>query len=145
MDTSIISEIVQWAQQNKPLLLWVLGIGSFLTFLGALVVVPFLVVRLPADYFSCHRHRHEILSNLHPVLHVFVWTAKNIIGFLFVLAGFAMLFLPGQGILTILMGILLMSFPGKFRLACWIVSRSPVRKSMNWIRRRAKKEPLVLD
>ncbi|MFO8084198.1 MAG: PGPGW domain-containing protein [Desulfobacterales bacterium] len=141
----MIFEIMQWVQQNKSLLLWIFGIGSIVTFLGALVGVPYLVVRIPTDYFSCHRHRHEILSNLPTVLHVFVWTAKNIIGFIFVLAGIAMLFLPGQGVLTILMGILLMSFPGKFRLACWIVSRSPVRKSINWIRKHAKKDPIILD
>jgi len=140
----MIIEISEWIQFNKTSLFW-LGIGSMTTFLAALFGMPFLIVRIPTDYFSIHRRHHEILSNLHPVLHVLIWVGKNILGILFILAGMMMLVLPGQGILTIVAGILLLSFPGKFHLARWIVKRSPVRRTLNWFRRRAGKDPLILD
>jgi hypothetical protein len=137
-------EVVEWIQFNKTSLFW-LGIGSLLTFLVALFGMPSLIIRIPTDYFSTHRQRHEILSKLHPVLHVIIWIGKNILGVIFIMAGMMMLVLPGQGILTIVAGILLLSFPGKFHLARWIVKRSPVRKTLNWFRKRAGKEPLILD
>ncbi len=144
MAATMIIEIAEWIQFNKTSLFW-LGIGSMVTFAAALFGMPFLIVRIPTDYFSTHRRHHEILSGLHPVLHVVIWIGKNILGILFILAGMMMLVLPGQGILTIVAGILLLSFPGKFHLARWIVTRSPVRRTLNWFRRRAGKDPLILD
>ncbi len=70
---------------------------------------------------------------------------KNALGYIFVVAGFIMLVLPGQGIFTILIGIMLLNFPGKYRLEQWIVARRPVLRSINWLRRRAGRAPLVLD
>ena len=70
---------------------------------------------------------------------------KNALGYIFIVAGIVMLALPGQGILAILIGIMLLNFPGKFRLERWIITRRPVIRSINWLRRRAKHAPLVLD
>jgi hypothetical protein len=140
----MIIEIAEWIHFNKTSLFWV-GIGSMLTFIVALFGVPFLIVRIPTDYFATRRRHYKLLANLHPILYVFVWVGKNILGIIFILAGIIMLVLPGQGILTIVAGILLLNFPGKFRLARWIVKRSPVRKTINWFRRRAGKKPLILD
>ena len=53
-----------------------------------------------------------------------------------------MLFLPGQGLLTMLMGIVLMDFPGKFRLERHLVSRPPVFAAINWIRTQRSAPPL---
>lgn len=144
MAPPMIIELAEWIQLNKTCLFW-MGIGSAVTFMVALVGMPFLVIRIPTDYFSTHRKRHEILSNLHPVLHVLVWIGKNVLGMIFVVAGMMMLILPGQGILTIVAGILLLSFPGKFHIARWIVTRSPIRRALNWIRRRAGKNHLMFD
>jgi len=71
--------------------------------------------------------------------------AKNILGLVLVAAGVVMLFLPGQGLLTIFLGIVLMNFPGKYRLERYIVSRGPVLRGVNWIRRRAGVEELRVD
>ena len=53
--------------------------------------------------------------------------------------------LPGQGIFTILIGVMLLNFPGKYQLEQWIVARRPVLHSINWLRRRAGRAALVLD
>ena len=55
-----------------------------------------------------------------------------------------MLILPGQGILTILIGLFLMNFPGKFKLERKLIAMPKVLKSLNWIRTKAGKEPFVL-
>ena len=60
------------------------------------------------------------------------------------LAGIAMLALPGQGILTILVGITLLNFPGKRRLELRIVRQRRVLRAINWMRAKAKRPPLVL-
>jgi hypothetical protein len=52
---------------------------------------------------------------------------------------------PGQGILTILIGVMLLDFPGKRRLERWLVRRPAVFKGINRIRARFDKPPLVLD
>ena len=68
---------------------------------------------------------------------------KTLLGLIFVLAGFGMLFLPGQGVLTILIGITLIEFPGKFALERWIVRQPPIIRSINWMRSRAGRPALI--
>jgi hypothetical protein len=53
-----------------------------------------------------------------------------------VLLGLVMLVTPGQGILTLLSGLLLMNFPGKYRLEQWLVLRPGILRALNWLRRR---------
>jgi hypothetical protein len=121
----------------------VLGVSSVVLFVASLVVVPWLVVRLPADYFA-HRHR-EHPPPAHPAWRITVLVVKNVAGATLVLAGIAMLVLPGQGLLSILSGVMLMDFPGKYRLERRIVGERTVLAALNWIRARAHRPPLVLD
>ena len=74
-----------------------------------------------------------------------VLVLKNIMGFTLLLAGIAMLVLPGQGLLSILMGLVLMDYPGKFHLEQKIVSRPKLMQFINWLRRKQKQPPLVLE
>ncbi|HOS97284.1 MAG TPA: PGPGW domain-containing protein, partial [Deltaproteobacteria bacterium] len=69
---------------------------------------------------------------------------KNILGAVFILAGIIMLFLPGQGVLTILIGITLVSFPRKRVLELRLVRKPSVLRALNWMRARAHKPPLLL-
>jgi len=69
---------------------------------------------------------------------------KNVLGFVFIAAGIVMLFLPGQGILTILIGLTLVSFPRKRALEISLIRRPSVLRAVNWIRRRSGKEPIIL-
>jgi len=70
---------------------------------------------------------------------------KNALGYILVVAGIIMLVLPGQGIFTILIGIMLLNFPGKYQLERWLATRGPVLRSINWLRQRAGRAPLVPD
>ncbi|HEU4479438.1 MAG TPA: hypothetical protein VFR80_13045, partial [Pyrinomonadaceae bacterium] len=52
---------------------------------------------------------------------------------------------PGQGILTILLGIMLLDFPGRRSLERRIVGWPKVFNAINKLRRRFDKPPLVLE
>jgi hypothetical protein len=52
---------------------------------------------------------------------------------------------PGQGILTILLGIMLLDFPGKRDLEYRLVSQPRVFNTINKLRHRFGKDSLVLD
>jgi hypothetical protein len=67
---------------------------------------------------------------------------KNVIGAVLLVAGLVMLVVPGQGLLTIAVGLMLVDFPGKFRLERWLATRRPVWKAINWLRARAGREAL---
>lgn len=136
--------MIDWMQEHEVLLWW-LGALSVVTFLSTLIVVPWLVVRIPADYFTHTRRERMALVVQNPLLRIFLKIGKNLLGVIFVLAGLIMLVLPGQGLLTILLGMMVMDFPGKERLLHWIVTRPSVFHSMNWMRQKAGKEPLVLE
>lgn len=113
-------------------------------FVGTLLLVPWLVLRVPADYFSAGRRPGLPWAEQHPLLRALLLLGKNLLGLLILLMGIAMLVLPGQGLLTMLIGLLLLDFPGKFRLERWLVQRRPVLRSINWLRQRRGHAPLQL-
>lgn len=115
---------------------WLAGL-SVLTFAGSLIIIPLVAARIPADYFSAPRRGQTEWRRRHPILRLYVLILKNLLGLVLFLAGLLMIFLPGQGLLTIFLGIMLMDFPGKYRLEKYIISRGPVLRAINWIRYRA--------
>jgi hypothetical protein len=52
---------------------------------------------------------------------------------------------PGQGLLTILLGIMLLDFPGKRGLEYKLVSKPKVRDAVNKLRRKFGKPDLILE
>lgn len=71
--------------------------------------------------------------------------ARNVLGAGVVLAGVAMLVLPGQGILTVIAGLVLTDVPGKHRLLRWLVALPGVGSALQHLRARAGVEPLELE
>lgn len=123
---------------------WYLAAFSVVSFFGTLIAIPFLVIRIPEDYFSeSKRHRWEPWAHEHPVIRWTLLIIKNLLGYLFIILGIAMLVLPGQGILTIVIGIMFINFPGKYRLERWVIMRAPVLRTINHLRRRAGHAPLI--
>ncbi len=124
--------------------IWYLAVFSIVSFIGTLLLVPVLVIRIPDDYFAEKKRRHwEPWAHEHPVIRWSLLMAKNILGYIFIALGIAMLVLPGQGVLTILIGIMFINFPGKYRLERWVVMRAPVLNTINRLRRRAGRMPLI--
>ena len=124
--------------------LWCLAVFSIVSFMGTLILVPVLIIRIPEDYFAeTKRHRWEPWAHEHPVIRWSLLITKNILGYIFIILGIAMLVLPGQGILTIFIGIMFINFPGKYQLERWVVMRGPLLNTINKLRNRAGRAPLI--
>lgn len=122
-----------------------LGIISLLTFVGSLILLPWMILRMRTDYFI--RHHQEVIERRkrHPALTVLICLLRNTLGFCLLLAGIAMLVLPGQGILTMVIGLSAMDFPGKHRLNDKIIANRKIRQSLNWIRRKGGRDDLLFS
>jgi hypothetical protein len=110
--------------------------GSLLTIAIGIFLGPWLILRLPADYFTYRRRQAMRATRARPGVHLLLTTAKNVVGAILVVAGICLFFLPGQGIVTLVAGLIVMNYPGKFRLERWLVSRPKVLPALNWLRRR---------
>jgi len=119
------------------------AVSSVFMFVGTLIAIPIILMRLPADYFDIRIPR-PWMENHHPVLRLVGHIVKNVVGAVFLFAGFLMLFLPGQGVLTMLIGLSLIEFPGKRRLEAKIVGQSTVLSTINAMRAKFGKPPLVI-
>ena len=69
---------------------------------------------------------------------------RNLLGLLLVLGGVLMLFLPGQGILTIVIGLLMIDTPKKRAFQAWVLAWKPVNRGINWMRRKAHQPEFLL-
>lgn len=118
-------------------------LGSFLFNLG---IVSLILVKLPADHFS-DRNKKRFASESHPMLRVLMVIGKNILGVLLVALGIVLSLpgVPGQGLLTVLLGIMLLDFPGKHRLEQKLLSKPSIVNTINRLRARFGKPPLELN
>ena len=138
-----MNEIFAWMTDNEQLLVWS-GIISLIVFIASLLSLPWLVAQIPEDYFLPDKRQPTQWKDHHPLVRLLALIGKNLVGFGLILAGILMLFLPGQGILTLVMGALLMDYPGKFQLERKIVKTPAILKGLNWLRAKANKPPLVI-
>jgi len=120
-----------------------LFVFSVVGFVGSLIAIPFILVRLPPHYFD-ERHPRPWMEDHHPVLRLVGHVIKNTVGVVLLMAGFAMLFLPGQGIVTMLIGISLLDFPGKRRLEAKLIGQPSVLRAINALRERYGQPPLTV-
>lgn len=116
------------------------------TFSLSLVITAFVVVKLPATYFQA-AHDRQFWVERHPILRWAGLLSKNLLGACLVLLGVLMSLpgVPGQGVLTILLGVMLLDFPGKRALELKLVSRPKVFSALNRLRAKFDRPPLVLD
>jgi hypothetical protein len=125
--------------------IWII-LFSVVTFLGSIAATIVVLIKLPDTYFKAE-HGREFWAERHPVLRWGGLILKNLLGVFLVLFGVVMSLpgVPGQGVLTILMGVMLLDFPGKRRLELKLVSRPKVLRTVNRIRARFDRPPLLLD
>jgi hypothetical protein len=139
---------VQWPQGNDETartLAWITAVWLAL-FLASVLAVVLLLVMLPATFFL-DSHRRDLWVDRHRAIR---WTGlvlKNLVGLGLVVLG-AILSLPGipgQGLLTVLLGVVLIDFPGKRRLERAILSRPRVRSTVDRLRIRLGRRPFELE
>ena len=78
-----------------------------------------------------------------PVLKVLWKVGKNLLGAVLIVAGIVMFVAPGPGVLTILLGLVLVDIPGRYKLVQKIISRPRIFKAVNSLRRRFGKPPFT--
>jgi hypothetical protein len=126
---------------NDVFVFWVV-IAATIMFVVTLVLVPLILIRLPRDYFNRPHRDRKIDVTGHPAVRLVFVIVKNLFGAIFILLGIAMLVLPGQGVLTIVVGLMMLDFPGKYEVELWALRHRSVRRAINWIREKAHRPPL---
>ena len=142
----------EWLERLKPEgwsdgELAMAGLGlTIATAVVSVVICAFVAVRIPADYFVGDAHP-PLWSDRHPFIRYPAVVLKNVFGVFLVLFGILLSLpgVPGQGILTILMGAMLLDFPGKRKAERWLLRRRGVLNGLNRVRKRYGREPLILD
>ena len=115
------------------------------------VVITYFITQMDKQYFVRRKTSDNSLraaphaTSMNRSIAGVVKIAKIILGVALLICGIVMLVLPGQGLITMLIGLSLLPFPGKDKLEQRILVRQSVRSSLNWIRLKAKKEPFIFD
>ena len=141
-------EIWQWLVQFWQSLTWgkivwglALTVISIIASYGLIVVG---MIKIPADYFSS-----SYVKKVNPDQHFSLrWSAtiiKNIVGIILIVAGIIMIFTPGPGVPTILLGLIMMDIPGKRPLEAKLIQRPMVLSAVNELRSKYNKPPLMMD
>jgi len=133
--------VVQFVETHRALLLWVGGSVTVVSLLISFIVLPYVLAILPPDYFAEGCRSPLRVTARHPTAVLLINIIRNVFGLFLFISGVLMLVLPGQGVLTILAGLIIANFPGKFTLERRLMSVQPVRRAANWIRGRLQKPP----
>jgi hypothetical protein len=139
----LLSDFVSGLTWQKILVGAVIFLASFLVNLG---IVSLILVKLPADHFSKSR-KTKFWAGPRPAIHAAKVIGKNIAGVLLVALGIVLSLpgVPGQGLLTVLLGIMLLDFPGRHRLEQKLLSKPSIVNTINRLRDRFGKPPLQLN
>ena len=139
----LLSDFVSGLTWQKILVGALIFVASFFINLG---IVSFILVKLPADHFSKNR-KTKFWAGPRPAIHAAKVIGKNIAGVLLVALGIVLSLpgVPGQGLLTVLLGIMLLDFPGRHRLEQKLLSKPSIVNTINRLRKRFDKPPLQLN
>jgi hypothetical protein len=120
------------------------------------IIISYIITQMDKEYFLYKNGgdnqitddvhiKKSYLSSKNSGIRYLVNIAKIIIGVFLLVCGIVMLVLPGQGLITMLIGLSLIPFPGKHKLEQNLLGRKSVRSSLNWIRAKANKDPFIFD
>ena len=137
MEALIPEGLLAFGRTHQGLLV-ALGVASALLFAGTLVAVPVAICRLPRDVYTRRRRGRRALP---AGLGLLAAVVRNLAGLAVAAAGVLMLVLPGQGLLTIVIGLAMVDFPGKRRLERRLLGDRRVFTAMNAIRKRFGRPP----
>jgi hypothetical protein len=124
---------------------WIMLVVSIGTMALYMLLLPPLIIRLPATYFLLTKQKTTVVknNNSYSLWRLLAKVLKNLAGATLVMLGILMIFLPGQGFLTILVGLLLCNFPGKRKFLRWFVLKSKLAHLLNSYRRKHGRPPFL--
>ena len=134
MDTNYTNMFFEFLSDYKIYLVW-LGTLSFIIFIFSLLSIKWLVALIPSDYFI-KKNNSEFRSN-YPILWLVSIIIKNLVGYTLIIGGILMLVLPGQGLFTIFVGLMLSNYPGKFYIERKFIAIPSVLRAINWLRKKS--------
>ena len=119
---------------------------SLLLIAGSMVLAVVVVVTWPPDHFR-EGERVPFMRHRHPLVRALGLVAKNLIGVILFLLGVIMALpgVPGQGLLTALIGVTLVDFPGKRGLERRLIMKPSILKAINRLRARFDRPALEID
>jgi len=141
---------MDWLARFWASLTWndiLLFVGLFAASLAfSFVSIAVVMVKIPKNYFSSH-YTQDFLPNSPWLVRWGAVVAKNVFGLFLVLLGIVLSLpgVPGQGILTILLGLIMLDIPGKRPLEARIIKRPTILAAVNDLRARYNKPPLEMD
>ena len=138
---NFIESITEFVSNYKTYILWLATISLFV-FIFSLVSIKWLVALIPTDYFI--KKNISKSKKSYSLLWLMSIIVKNIIGYTLILGGILMLVLPGQGLFTILMGLILSNYPGKYTIEKRFISIPSILKTINWLRKKSNKPRLEI-
>ena len=140
---SISEKIFSWSSINSDLLFLLGSLSIFILIISVFMMV-LIISFLPEDYFKSENRNliSSVQNSRYPLLKLLVLITKNFFGVLLLLSGILMLVLPGQGILTIITGLVFIDYPGKYKFERKLLRQKGVINSINWIRSRLSKPSL---
>jgi hypothetical protein len=111
---------------------------SVATLVLSVGIAGWLLVRIPPDYFKSEKRQAskkrplgmKILKNIGGVLLIGVGLVLSLPG------------VPGQGLLMVLAGLMVVDLPGKYKLERRILSLRPIRSAANRLRAWRGRPPL---
>lgn len=124
-----------------------LGVGLFIiSFAVSILAVGIVMVKIPADYFQPD-FAPEFLPGKPWLVRWSAVILKNVFGVVLVLVGIILSFpgIPGQGFLTILLGLIMLDIPGKKPIEAKIIKRPSILRTVNNLRARYNKLPLEIN
>ena len=134
--------MLDWLAQYSDAAKWLM-IFSITSFFATLIILPLAILQIPEDYFVQHKRDPLRKHRPHPAVFGIGVFFKNMIGVILIAAGAVMVFIPGQGLLTMLIGLMLTNFPGKFHLEQKIIRNRTIARAINSLRKKAHKAPLI--
>ena len=134
MDTNYTNIFFEFLSDYKIYLVW-LGTLSFIIFIFSLLTIKWLVALIPSDYFI-KKNNSEFRSN-YPIFWLVSIIIKNLVGYTLIVGGILMLVLPGQGLLSIFVGLMLSNYPGKFYIERKFIAIPSVLRAINWLRKKS--------
>ena len=139
LENNLIDQISGIILNYKNFILW-LGSISFLVFIFSLISIKWLVALIPSDYFI--EDKRNKYQSSYPLTWLISIIIKNIVGYILIVGGILMLVLPGQGLFTIVIGLMLSNYPGKYFIERKFIAIPSVLKTINWLRKKSNKPPL---
>ena len=132
---------LEFLSNYKIYLVW-LGTLSFIIFIFSLLAIKWLVALIPSDYFI-KKNNSEFRSN-YPIFWLVSIIIKNLVGYTLIIGGILMLVLPGQGLFTIFVGLMLSNYPGKFYIERKFIAIPSVLRAINWLRKKSNTPPIKI-